>query len=322
MRAAVLVGPGSVVVRDVLRPSAARDGDVVAEVHYTGICRTDAQLTEAGQPHARVLGHEVVCRIPEEDGFLALNNEISCGRCSYCAVGLTSHCEELSELGVNADGGYAEWILTPRDQLHPFAFANAMLGVLIEPLSCALRAEQRLWRLIGPAGRPSILVVGGGVSGALIAYLVSRWPQHPEVAVFDPVDAPLPWLRRLPARRCEAPTSASADIVVECSGTPGGCISAFAAARKAAVVCLYGVPRAGVAFPRTARELFADELTVLTSQAGASSTSMRAAIDLIGADEAFFGSLLGRVVPLARLPPELVSWGPAPGTRTVVDVRR
>jgi L-iditol 2-dehydrogenase len=323
MRAAVLTGPRSVFIERIPRPAAEAADEVIAEVCYVGICRTDFQLTELAVDAARVLGHEVVCRIPGEQDFFAINNEISCGRCVYCQEHFTSHCSYLRELGVNEHGGYAEWIRVPRVQLHRFSFKNPVLGVLIEPLSCALHGEQRLRRFMeSNITHPSVLIVGGGVSGALISYLLCRWPERPQIRLFDSATAELPWSTILQVQRVEEVYEESSQIVVECSGTPEGCRTAFQAIRRAGLICLYGVPEEATMIPRTARELFQHELTVLTSVAGATEITMQSAIELIQQDERFFEQLLGRRVPLEYLPAELIDWRPSPGTRTVVDLKR
>ncbi|MGX2993338.1 alcohol dehydrogenase catalytic domain-containing protein [Streptomyces sp. JNUCC 64] len=341
MRAAVLLAPGELAVRRVPRPTAPAPHEVVAEVHYTGICRTDLHLSARAAHAPVVLGHEVVCRIPGEDGYHALNNELSCGGCDPCRDGETSHCVHLVELGVHRDGGFAQWIRAPRAQLQPLALRNPVLGVFTEPLSCALRAERRLRRLRPRApSRPwSALVIGGGVSGALVARLLSRWPDRPRIRLLDPVPAELPWLDGTDGtdglgalgppdgpggpgvRRVAAPEGPS-QLVVECTGTPEGTATAFDAVAPTGTVCLYGVPEPDVPLPRTPDELFRAEVTVLPSVAGATPATMRAAADLIRRDEAFFTRLLGRRVPLERLPAELADWRPRPGTRTVVEPGR
>jgi threonine dehydrogenase-like Zn-dependent dehydrogenase len=198
-----------------------------------------------------------------------------------------------------------------------------VLGVLIEPLSCALHAEQRLRRFMeSNITHPSVLIVGGGVSGALISYLLCRWPERPQIRLFDSSAAELPWSTNLQVQRVKEVHEESSQIVVECSGTPEGCRTAFQAIRRAGLVCLYGVPGEATLIPRTARELFQLELTVLTSVAGATEITMQSAIEFIQRDERFFEQLLGRCVPLEHLPVELVDWRPSPGTRTVVDLKR
>ena len=323
LKAAVLSGVNQVEIRDVPTPSHTETGEVVAEVEYVGVCKTDHQLTTEGLATELILGHEVVCRIPHTKDYFALNNEISCGQCSYCQEGLTSHCINLEELGVNQDGGYAEKMRVPRNSLHPFTFNNPALGVLIEPLSCAIRGVGRILANASllSVDKPNVLVIGGGMSGALISYLLTHSPDFSgEISLYDISPKPLQWMENLDIQRVEAPKPDQAHIVIECSGSPGGLATSLEVVRKAGIVCIYGVPKFGIDLPISPHELFMREIAIVTSFAGATEQTMTKAIATIKDDEAFFEQMLGRRIPLAQLPRELTSWSPQPGTRTVVDM--
>lgn len=325
MKAAVLCGPDRVEIRDVPRPMATRDGWVLVKVEYVGICRTDHQLTGTGLAEDRILGHEVVCRLPGDDAYYVLNNEICCGRCAPCDEGITSHCLHLRELGINRDGGYAEWVCVPRANLSPIiGFRNPALGVLVEPLSCAVRGVERIKAALGfvRSARPVVLVLGGGISGALVIYLLVHSADfRGEIVLHDPVEQPLPWAVMLDIRRVDAPGLISPHLVVECSGSPSALAIGLGTVRCAGVVCLYGVPEPRVPLPISANELFMKEITLLTSFAGATDITMTRAIKTIKNDQPFFERLLGPFISLEEVPNELRRWAPQPGTRTVVDLR-
>lgn len=323
MKAAVLSAANQIEIREVSTPSHIQDGEVIADVEFVGVCKTDQQLTMAGLNEERILGHEVVCQLPTEKGHFALNNEISCGQCTYCREQLTSHCLNLQELGVNKDGGYAEKIRAPRKSLHSFELNNPALGVLIEPLSCAVRGASRILAATNllSVSRPKTLIIGGGLSGVLISYLLTHSPNFDgEIDLYDITKAPLPWVDRLGIQRVEVPEPDRAHLIVECSGSPDGLATALRLVRKAGIVCIYGVPKQGISLPISPHEIFMREITVISSFAGATDQTMGAAIACIKRDEQFFEQLLGRIIPLEKLPSELTGWNPQPGTRTVVDM--
>lgn len=323
MKAAVLSAANQVEIREVSPPTNLKDGEVIADVEFVGVCKTDQQLTMAGLNEERILGHEVVCQLPTQKGHFALNNEISCGQCTYCREQLTSHCLNLQELGVNKDGGYAEKIRAPRQSLHSFELNNPALGVLIEPLSCAVRGASRILAATNllSVSQPKTLIIGGGLSGVLISYLLTHSPNFDgEIDLYDITKAPLPWVDRLGIQRVEAPEPDRAHLIVECSGSPEGLATALRLVRKAGIVCIYGVPKPGISLPISPHELFMREITVISSFAGATDQTMGAAIAYIKRDEQFFEQLLGRIIPLEKLPSELTGWNPQPGTRTVVDM--
>ena len=323
MKAVVLSAPNQVQVQVMPEPKTTQAGESIANVEFVGVCKTDQQLTTLGSEKDLVLGHEVVCRLPGSENYLALNNEISCGHCSYCAEGLTSHCLNLHELGVNEHGGYAEKIRAPQTALHPFSLNNPMLGIMIEPLSCAVRGVSRIItasKLLS-VERPTVFVIGGGISGALVSYLLTNSDDFQgDLCLYDISPAPIPWAERLGIQRLENLEPDLVHVVVECSGSATGLATAFQIVRKAGLVCIYGVPKPDLNLPIAAHDLFSHEITVLTTFAGVTQETMAAAIAALQQDEAFFEQLLGQKISLQQLPEVLTSWSPQPGTRTVVDL--
>ncbi|MEC4893834.1 MAG: alcohol dehydrogenase catalytic domain-containing protein [Oscillatoria sp. PMC 1051.18] len=323
MKAAVLSQSKQLEIRQVPTPQTYQPDELVADVKFVGVCKTDQQLMQTGIEKDCILGHEVVCSLPERSGHFALNNELSCGKCSYCVEGLTSHCLNLKELGVNEDGGYTEKICVPKNALHPFQFSNPALGVLIEPLSCAVHGFNRILATLKllPVSQPKTLVIGGGISGTLMTYLLNRSPEFQgQISLYDITPNQLPWLDKLGIERLEKPKPDRFHLAIECSGSPGGLKMAFALVRKGGLVFIYGVPKPDITLPMSPQELFMQEVTVLTSFAGATDATITAAIDYIKQDEAFFEKLLGKFIPLEQLSQELTYWSPQPGTRTVVDL--
>jgi len=197
------------------------------------------------------------------------------------------------------------------------------LGALIEPMSCAVRGASRILAATNllSVSRPKTLIIGGGLSGVLISYLLHHSPNFDgEIYLYDITQASLPWVDKLGLQRVEMPEPDQAHLIVECSGSPDGLATALRLVRKAGIVCIYGVPKQEISLPVSPHELFMREITVITSFAGATDQTMGAAIAYIKRDEEFFEQLLGRMIPLEKLPDELTVWCPQPGTRTVVDM--
>lgn len=323
MKAAVLAQANQIEIRQVPTPNNLQAGELIVDVKYVGVCKTDQQLTATGLEQECILGHEVVCSLPNKQEHFALNNEISCGKCSYCLEGLTSHCLNLKELGVNENGGYAEKMCVPQKALHSFNFSNPALGVLIEPLSCAVHGIKRILASLQLLSviQPKILIIGGGISGTLISYLLHNSSEYQgEICLYDITPEPLHWLEKLDIERVEKPQSDQYHLIIECSGSPGGLNMAFNLVRKGGTVLIYGVPIQDLALPITPHQLFMREITVLTSFAGATDLTIATAIQYLKQDEVFFEQLLGKFITLEQLFQELTNWNPLPGTRTVVDL--
>ena len=129
MRAAVLERFGSpLAVRQVPEPEIG-PRDALVRVRYCGVCGTDLKI-KAGKsgpaPLPMIMGHEAageVAKVGHEvadfvpgDRVVA-NFYITCGQCRYCRQGRDTLCERVRQHGFNVDGGYAEYMVTPADNL-------------------------------------------------------------------------------------------------------------------------------------------------------------------------------------------------------------
>jgi hypothetical protein len=93
---------------------------------------------------------------------------IACGNCRACRRGDVCLCPHRVALGVDLDGGLAEYAVVPAAQAYPLPpGVPAEWGALCEPLACCLRG-------LDQAGiRPgmSVAILGGGVNGQLMVQL-------------------------------------------------------------------------------------------------------------------------------------------------------
>jgi 2-desacetyl-2-hydroxyethyl bacteriochlorophyllide A dehydrogenase len=181
MRAGVYLEKEKVAVQDWPQPEPG-PGEVLVRVRYAGICGTDLMVYSGKHPRVvppRVLGHEVFGAVAEArppadatwkpGARVAIYPLISCGRCAPCREGHAHVCEKLGLIGIDADGGFAEYVKAQPDQL--FAVPDAVsddAAALIEPLSVAVHVVRRS----GFRPGDTALVVGGGPIGNLIAQVV------------------------------------------------------------------------------------------------------------------------------------------------------
>lgn len=191
MRSLILREPGRVDLIDVAIPVPG-PGEVLVRTEFTGICRTDRKCFAAGQRDLRlprVLGHEIVGVIaaigPALDGTagghipppvgtrVAVHPGIPCTKCADCRAGLDQVCLDMQIFGFHVDGGFAEYTLIPAagvaaGVLNPLpAGLPPQLGVLTEPLACAINLAERLAFVPGD----SLVLIGAGVLGTLFATL-------------------------------------------------------------------------------------------------------------------------------------------------------
>jgi D-arabinose 1-dehydrogenase-like Zn-dependent alcohol dehydrogenase len=110
-------------------PEPMLDGGVVLRVKRAGICDTDLSMA-SGDYRVKtplVLGHEIfgaVWKAPGERSDLlgrrcVTEINLGCGRCDFCRAGVKSHCVRGEALEIHGNGGFAEYVSTPFENVHP-----------------------------------------------------------------------------------------------------------------------------------------------------------------------------------------------------------
>jgi threonine dehydrogenase-like Zn-dependent dehydrogenase len=161
MRAVRIEGPRRVDTVDVPEPEAA-PGEVIVRVRAAAICATDRRLANLGTPEPRIPGHEVA-GVLEDGTEVGVQPNVGCGRCTSCALGLENRCPDHMDIGIQRDGGLAEWIVVPERHAVPLDRFPFDLAPSIEPLACCLHAVAMLD--VAP-GEPAV-VVGAGTLGVI-----------------------------------------------------------------------------------------------------------------------------------------------------------
>jgi len=181
MLAGVYLGKETMRVQDWPAPKLDA-GEVLVRVRYAGICGTDLLIHSGKHPRVippRVLGHEIFGSVAEAQApadsawkagaRVAVYPLISCGRCAPCREGNAHVCEKLGLIGIDADGGIAEFVKVLPEQLVavPDAVSDEQ-AALVEPLSVAVHVV----RTSGFRAGDTTLVMGGGPIGNLIAQVL------------------------------------------------------------------------------------------------------------------------------------------------------
>lgn len=175
VRRAVRTGRGLEVVTGA-EPPARPDGWVRLAVTGCGICGSDlhALSHEPGRRLGRTPGHEIAGTIIESgvpglaDTAYAISPNITCGHCEYCTAGRLNLCRQGGDgLGLGRDGGFADFVDAPAQNLFPAGPGAERVASLTEPLAVSLRAVH----LARPDPGSRVLVLGGGAIGQLCAVL-------------------------------------------------------------------------------------------------------------------------------------------------------
>jgi 2-desacetyl-2-hydroxyethyl bacteriochlorophyllide A dehydrogenase len=190
MKAIVFTGPNSVEMRELPVPDVP-EGWALIKVGHAGVCGSDVTIFLGMHPRAKaplVLGHEFSGRLMQDlpglpkGTLVTVNPLLSCGSCEPCLSGNAHVCKTLKLLGIDCDGGMAEYAAAPIDMIVPVpAGVSPKLGAFIEPIAVAVHA---LHMANFRAGR-SALVFGAGAIGLATA-LTLRHSRAESVTVCEP----------------------------------------------------------------------------------------------------------------------------------------
>ena len=119
MKAVLLSATNQIAVSQQPIPAVSPNQSVV-KVLACGICGTDRHIYKGEYPSAKpvILGHEFGGVIEEvsvgskfsKGDLVSVDPNIVCGECTDCKAGRTAFCPTLTALGVNIDGGLAEYV--------------------------------------------------------------------------------------------------------------------------------------------------------------------------------------------------------------------
>jgi threonine dehydrogenase-like Zn-dependent dehydrogenase len=176
MKAAVLVQPGQIELRDVPCP-APGPREVLVRVTGVGLCGTDLHIFAGHANYNRdrrgraiplptepqILGHEIAGVVEEAGSDVAdlraddpvvvdqgrnCVSEARSSRCEYCASGDSHQCAFYREHGITGlPGGFAEYVTIPAvNAVRTDAVVDGATAALTEPLGCVVHASEVLLR--------------------------------------------------------------------------------------------------------------------------------------------------------------------------------
>ncbi len=180
MKAIVFTAPNCVEMRELPMP-AVKEGWVLIRVSNAGICGSDLTIFLGAHPRAKaplVMGHEFSgCLEQDIPGIkkgtlVTVNPLLSCGKCEPCLSGNAHVCKSLKLLGIDCDGGMAEYAVVPADMIVPVPEGvSSRLGAFIEPVAVTVHAVRMAQFLPGD----NALVFGAGAIGMASAITLKQF---------------------------------------------------------------------------------------------------------------------------------------------------
>ena len=300
MRAAVFHGPRDVRIESVADPGAPAPGELLLEVLRAAICGTDASEWDHGPILCTppvILGHEFVGRVVAMgdgvDSFVPGDRVvsgagISCGRCRWCTSGRTNLCAEYRTLGLQVDGGLADYVTSPASicRLVPEA-CDDDAAAMTQPLAVALHALSR----VGQQAHENVAVIGAGGIGSFVVAGASNRAREGRITAIDIDAGRLETAAALGADAVDATghdlgelllelsDGVGFDVVVEASGAPQAPTAALAGARRGGRVLLVGLHGAPCELDLTRTIL--REVDIFTTVAHVCDSDIPAALDLL-----------------------------------------
>jgi threonine dehydrogenase-like Zn-dependent dehydrogenase len=301
VKAAVFHGPRDVRIENVPDPGTPEKDEVVLEVVRAAICGTDSSEWDHGPVLCRpgvVLGHEFVGRVVDAGSDVTAvqvgdrvvsGAGISCGHCRWCLEGRTNLCAEYRTLGLQVDGGLAEYVTSPASicRIVPES-CDDDAAAMTQPLAVALHSLSR----VAQSAEENVAVIGVGGIGSFIVAGASHRAEQGRVVAVDIDDSRLSTATALGADEVvnasdrdladlllEITDGVGFDVVIEATGAPHAPAAAIAGARRGGRVLLVGLHGAAREIELT--PMIKREVDVYTTVAHICDADIPAALELL-----------------------------------------
>jgi len=167
-------------IEEVPIPKLENEKEVLLKVRATGLCHGDLHIIMGDWKYdipvtpPRILGHEIVGEVVEggtkfkKGDLVIVYNAFGCKECKHCKAGFYQFCERVKVLGVELDGGFAEYVKVPDEDFLIKVDGNP---IELAPLADAGITAYNATKDIKEGDK--VLVVGTGAV-ALIAIQILR----------------------------------------------------------------------------------------------------------------------------------------------------
>ncbi len=328
MKAAVLMGPDRLEVREVPTPAPGPQ-DVLIRVEACAVCSSDVSLTHkawVGQPpYGKFIpGHEyagtIVAVGETVDEFqpgdrVAVEAHLGCMRCRNCRVGNYTACLNYGKPekghranGFTTNGGFSQYVINHVNTVHRLPLGIAFDdAALLTNLGCVLYGFQTIG---GYIVGDTIAVVGPGPLG-LISVGVAKALCAQKVILLGTRDERLRIGMEMGADRIvnirqedglkavlEETGGIGADIVIESSGSDTGPQGAIEMARLMGKILLLGFPKKPV---QADFGMLAQQNKSIHTVRGEGWGNVRRAISLVAAGRINLSPLVTHAFPLEQI---------------------
>jgi L-iditol 2-dehydrogenase len=324
MKAAMLVKPGEIEIRDIPEPVPERD-EVLVRIKSVGICGSDMHLYKTGgtgpvkMTGPLILGHEAAGVI-EKTGSEVKNRKagdrvsiepgIPCFKCRFCLSGKYNVCPEMRFFATPpVDGAFTEYVKVPEILTFPLSDKVSFdEGALFEPFSIGLWACYR--SAVSPGS--TVLVTGCGPLG-ITAIMAAAVCGAARIIAVDIQDFRLEHARRAGAtlvlnssktdiipQVLEATGGLGADVAIEATGVIELVQSLHEMVMRGGKIVIAGITAHTDFVPVPLRYLMRKEIDILSLYRYAN--MYQRALNLVEARRVNLNSLITQTFPLEEVP--------------------
>lgn len=316
MKAVVLNAPGELAFGNVQQPASDTD-EVLIRVTHSGVCGTDLKIYQGAipVPYPLIMGHEMIGEVVEagDDNRIKpgarviVDPVVFCGTCFHCQIGQSHLCPRGTLLGRDRDGGFAEYVVAPSDNVYPLPDTiTDRAAALIQVLTTCLHAQ----RLVQIFPGESVVVLGLGVTGQLHLQLAKARGAHPIIGVTRSAwkrelaeglgaDLTLPLDAHTKAHVLEATNGRGADLVIETVGLLPILAEAVNLARIGGRLLVFGITTAGEG-KLPFYQFYFKELAIINARA-AKAEDYPSCIDLARREDVQLEPLISHTMSLSEL---------------------
>lgn len=169
MRAAVLREVGKPLSIEEINEPELKQGEILLKVLATGLCHGDLHIifgdwdADIDVRTPIVLGHEIVGQVVSDGknfkkgDTVLVYNAFGCNSCKICKRGYPQYCEKVRILGIHENGGFAEYVKIPSEDVLVKTYGN--------PIELAPLADAGITAYSSTKGieeNSSVLILGTG----------------------------------------------------------------------------------------------------------------------------------------------------------------
>ncbi len=313
-------------------------GEVLLRIRRLGFCGSDLSTFRGGNPlvsYPRIPGHEIAATIEVVSEGVPASFKIgqavtvmpytTCGKCSSCRQKRHNACRHNQTLGVQQDGAFTDFIVTPWEKLVPAEGLDLQKLALVEPLAVGFHAVTR-----GRVTASDVVVVFGCGMIGLGAIAAAGLHRKAVVVAVDIEDTKLAVARKAGAthvinsrtenlhERLRSLTDGHGpDVAIEAVGNPATFTAAVDEVGFAGRVVYIGYAKAPVSYET--KFFVMKELDILGSR-NSTPEDFRDVIAMLSSGRYPVADTITRTVPFADAGDALAAWSANPGEITKIHV--